>query len=76
MLIGLINGCTNIYSYNNNVCLGVCWISFLKIAFSMKRGYGDVFLFVGMVSVGDYKFNYFLVGKGVIGAFWGMGKNM
>ena len=42
----------------------------------MKRGYEDVFVFVGMVSVGDYKFNYFLVWKGVIGAFWGMGKNM
>ena len=49
----------NIYSRNNNVCLGVCGVVFMciitfkKIIFSMKRGYLRVFM-----SINAFK-NYF-----------------
>ena len=65
VLIDLINDYKNIYSRNNNVCLGVCEmvfmciITFKRLFFSIKRGYEDFFVFVGMLFLSDYKFNYF-----------------
>ena len=38
VFIDLINDYKNVYSRNNNVCLGVCMMVFIKIV-SIKRGY-------------------------------------
>ena len=41
----------------------------------MKRDYESIFRFVSILFERDYKCNYFLVLKGFIGMFRGMGKN-
>ena len=67
----------NIYSYNNNICLGVygngfLWILILlKIIFSMKNCCEDVFVFVGVFFNVIINLIYFLVLKEVIGMFGG-----
>ena len=43
VLIDLINDYKNIYSRDNNVCLGVCMMVFTRII-SVKMGYGMVFM--------------------------------
>ena len=42
MLIDMINDYKNIYSHNNNVCLGVCGVIFMRIDI-IKKGYLKVF---------------------------------
>ena len=37
----------------------MCIITFKRLFFSIKRGYEDFFVFVGMLFLSDYKFNYF-----------------
>ena len=45
VLIDLINDYKNVYSHNNNVCLGFCMMVFMRIV-SIKRGYGMVFIYI------------------------------
>ena len=45
------------------------------IFFSMKKGYKSIFRFVSILFKHDYKYDYFIVLKGVMVMFVGMSKN-
>ena len=51
------------------------YIVAFKIIFSIKMGSESIFRFVSILFKLDFKCNYFLVWKGVMGMFGGMGKN-
>ena len=51
------------------------YIVAFKIIFIIKMGSESIFRFVSILFKCDFKCNYFLVSKGVMGMFGGMGKN-
>ena len=57
--LSFFNDYKNIYFRNNNVCLGVCGMVFMKFFFSIKKCYESVFVFAGIRFMGGYKFHYF-----------------
>ena len=57
--LSFFNDYKNIYFRNNNVLLGFCGMVFMKIVFGIKKCYESVFVFVGILFMGDYKFYYF-----------------
>ena len=66
VLIDLINDYKNVYSRNNNVCLGVCMMVFMRIV-SIKKRLGNAFLRVLIL------LNIIFSMKSDIRDVWGMG---